>query len=110
MDYDIVIVGAGSAGGVLANRLSADARRKVLLIEAGGSDRHPYIQMPAGIARLAGQRRLNWGFVTEPESQLDNRRLWWPRGRGLGGSSAINAMCYVRGVPQDYARWAAAGG
>ena len=106
MDYDKIIVGAGSAGCVLANRLSANPGCRVLLIEAGGADWHPYIRMPAGIAKLAGHKRFNWGYVTDPEPQLNNRRLWWPRGRVLGGSSAINAMCYVRGVPQDYDRWA----
>lgn len=107
MEYDTVIVGAGSAGCVLANRLSADPARRVLLIEVGGSDWHPYIRMPAGIAKLAGHKAFNWGYTTEPEPQLHHRRLWWPRGKVLGGSSAINAMCYVRGVPQDYDRWAA---
>ncbi|OZB71661.1 MULTISPECIES: choline dehydrogenase [unclassified Thiomonas] len=106
MEFDTVIVGAGSAGCVLANRLSADPAHRVLLIEAGGPDWHPYIRMPAGIAKLAGHKRFNWGYTTEPEPQLHHRRLWWPRGRVLGGSSAINAMCYVRGVPQDYDRWA----
>ncbi len=106
MNFDTVIVGAGSAGCVLANRLSADPNRRVLLLEAGGSDWHPYIRMPAGIAKLAGHGRFNWGFHTEPEPHLNGRRLWWPRGKVLGGSSSINAMCYIRGVPQDYARWA----
>ena len=110
MQFDKVIVGAGSAGCVLANRLSANPACRVMLIEAGGSDWHPYIRMPAGIAKLAGHKRFNWGFTTEPEPQLNNRRLWWPRGKVLGGSSAINAMCYVRGAPQDYDRWADATG
>lgn len=105
MEFDKIIVGAGSAGCVLANRLSANPACRVLLIEAGGADWHPYIRMPAGIAKLAGHKRFNWGYTTEPEPQLHNRRLWWPRGKVLGGSSAINAMCYVRGAPQDYARW-----
>lgn len=107
MAYDTVIVGAGSAGCVLANRLSADPNHSVLLIEAGGADWHPYIRMPAGIAKLAGQPRFNWNYTTEPEPQLHGRRLWWPRGKVLGGSSSINAMCYVRGAPQDYDRWSA---
>jgi len=110
MQFDIIIVGAGSAGCVLANRLSANPACRVLLIEVGGSDWHPYIRMPAGIAKLAGHKRFNWGYTTEPEPQLNNRRLWWPRGKVLGGSSAINAMCYVRGAPQDYERWAEATG
>ena len=110
MNFDTVIVGAGSAGCVLANRLSADPHHRVLLIEAGGADWHPYIRMPAGIAKLAGQPRFNWNYTTEPEPQLHGRRLWWPRGKVLGGSSSINAMCYVRGAPEDYDRWAAATG
>jgi len=106
MTYDIIIVGAGSAGCVLANRLSANGSKRVLLLEAGPSDWHPLIHMPAGIARLANNRRLNWNYRTEPQAQLHGRTLWWPRGKTLGGSSSINAMCYVRGVPGDYDRWA----
>lgn len=110
MTYDIIIVGAGSAGCVLANRLSASGSKRVLLLEAGPSDWHPLIHMPAGIARLANNRRLNWNYRTEPQAQLYDRTLWWPRGKTLGGSSSINAMCYVRGVPGDYDRWAQATG
>ncbi|MCD9086281.1 choline dehydrogenase [Stenotrophomonas sp. SY1] len=108
-EFDYIIVGAGSAGCVLANRLSADPQLRVLLIEAGPRDWHPFIHMPAGIARLVNNRRVNWSYDTEPEPALNNRRLWWPRGKVLGGSSSINAMCYVRGVPGDYDRWAQAG-
>ena len=107
--YDYVIVGAGSAGCVLAHRLSADPDVRVLLLEAGPRDWHPYIHMPAGLAKLVHQRQLNWNYDTAPQPQLDGRRLWWPRGRVLGGSSAINAMCYTRGVPADYDAWAALG-
>ncbi|RDS83437.1 GMC family oxidoreductase [Dyella psychrodurans] len=110
MDYDYVIVGAGSAGCVLANRLSAHSGKRVLLIEAGSSDWHPLIHMPAGIARLAKNKHFNWNYDTEPEPALQQRRLWWPRGKTLGGSSSINAMCYVRGVPADYDAWAQAAG
>ncbi|MHB8568780.1 MAG: GMC family oxidoreductase [Metallibacterium sp.] len=110
MNYDHIIVGAGSAGCVLANRLSADPTQRVLLIEAGARDWHPYIHMPAGLAKLVNLTRYNWNYHTEPEPQLQNRRLWWPRGKVLGGSSSINAMCYVRGRPADYARWAAISG
>jgi choline dehydrogenase len=106
--FDIIIVGAGSAGCVLANRLSANPSRRVLVLEAGGRDWHPFIHMPAGLAKLVNNRRLNWDFYTEPEPALENRRLWWPRGKVLGGSSSINAMCYTRGAPGDYDEWAAA--
>jgi choline dehydrogenase len=105
--YDYIIVGAGSAGCVLAHRLSAREELQVLLIEAGGSDRHPMIHMPAGIALLAGNRRVNWRYRTESEPELAGRRLYWPRGKVLGGSSSINAMCYTRGHPRDYDEWAA---
>jgi choline dehydrogenase len=107
--YDYIIVGAGSAGCVLANRLSADPNRRVLLLEAGPRDRHPFIHMPAGIAKLVGKKGVNWDYSTEPEPQLGGRRLWWPRGRVLGGSSSINAMCYIRGDARDYDEWAALG-
>ncbi|MBB5208829.1 choline dehydrogenase [Chiayiivirga flava] len=108
-DYDYIIVGAGSAGCVLANRLSARPEIRVLLLEAGPRDWHPFIHMPAGIAKLVGKKGVNWDYSTEPEAQLHNRRLWWPRGMVLGGSSSINAMCYVRGNPADYDDWAAGG-
>ena len=110
MTYDYVIVGAGSAGCVLANRLSANPSKRVLVLEAGGRDWHPFIHMPAGLAKLVNNRRINWDYYTEPEPALAHRRLWWPRGKVLGGSSSINAMCYTRGVPGDYDAWAAATG
>lgn len=107
--YDYIIVGAGSAGCVLANRLSADGRFRVLLLEAGGRDWHPFVHMPAGLAKLVAFKSMNWNYSTEPEPNLDNRRLYWPRGRLLGGSSSINAMCYIRGQRADYDEWAALG-
>ncbi|QNP41234.1 GMC family oxidoreductase [Lysobacter solisilvae (ex Woo and Kim 2020)] len=107
--YDYIIIGAGSAGCVLANRLTEDPDCKVLLLEAGPRDWHPFIHMPAGLAKLGGNLTINWDYSTVPEPQLHNRVLWWPRGKVLGGSSSINAMCYIRGVAGDYDDWAAQG-
>jgi choline dehydrogenase len=108
--YDYIIVGAGSAGCVLAHRLSARSELRILLLEAGGPDRSLFIHMPAGIAQVLRDRRLDWRYRTEPEPALGGRRLYWPRGRVLGGSSSINAMCYTRGHPRDYDEWGAAAG
>jgi choline dehydrogenase len=94
---------------VLANRLSADPARRVLLIEAGPRDSNPYIHMPAGMAQLVNNPGLNWNYSTEPQANLNGRRLWWPRGRVLGGSSSLNAMCYIRGQREDYDGWVAEG-
>jgi choline dehydrogenase len=102
--YDYIIVGAGSAGSVLANRLSARPEIKVLLLEAGGSDKSLYVRMPAGIASLAGPR-FNWGYETAPQAAMKGRRMYWPRGRLIGGSSSVNAMVYMRGQPADYDHW-----
>ncbi|HET9074081.1 MAG TPA: GMC family oxidoreductase N-terminal domain-containing protein [Solirubrobacteraceae bacterium] len=106
--YDYVIVGAGSAGCVLANRLSADPSVRVLLIEAGGKDRSPNIKIPAAFAKQF-HTKLDWDFATEPEPYVDGRSLYVPRGKSLGGSSSMNAMLYVRGRPFDYDGWAAQG-
>ena len=103
--YDYIIIGAGSAGCVLANRLSEDPDTKVLLLEAGPRDWHPFIHMPAGLAKLVNRKGVNWDYATAPEPHLNQRSLWWPRGKVLGGSSSINAMCYTRGVPRDYDEW-----
>jgi len=103
--FDYIIVGAGSAGCVLANRLSEDAHCKVLLLEAGKSDRHPWISLPLKFRDLMTVKRWNWGYDTEPEPFLDNRSIYVPRGRVLGGSSSINGMIYSRGHPSDYDHW-----
>ncbi|MAI41927.1 MAG: hypothetical protein CMP95_05680 [Gammaproteobacteria bacterium] len=103
--YDYIIVGAGSAGCVLANRLSANRKTQVLLLEAGRKDSSPFIHMPAGIARLLATSDFNWAFQTEEESELEMRKLYWPRGKGLGGSSSINGMIYMRGNSRDYDHW-----
>lgn len=106
---DFVIVGAGSAGCVLANRLSADPANRVILIEAGGSDRHPLIPMPFAFMKLQFIKRYSWGYWSEPELGLDGRKLWLPRGKVLGGTSSINGMVYSRGHPLDYDEWEALG-
>ena len=103
--YDYVIVGAGSAGCVLANRLTEDGRSKVLVLEYGGSDRSVFIQMPAALSIPMNMKKYNWGYLTEPEPHLGGRRLACPRGKVLGGSSSINGLVYVRGHPQDFDRW-----
>jgi choline dehydrogenase len=103
--YDYVIVGAGSAGCVLANRLSADPDVRVLLLEAGGRNRSLFINMPAALSIAMNRPSYNWGYLAAADAGLDNRRLDCPRGRGLGGSSAINGMVYVRGHAQDFERW-----
>ncbi|MGA8198148.1 MAG: FAD-dependent oxidoreductase [Acetobacteraceae bacterium] len=104
--YDYIIVGAGSAGCVLAHRLTEDEGATVLLLEAGGSDRHPYIQIPLGLGKLQQRKMFDWGYTTEPEPHLNNRRLTLLRGKVLGGSGSINVMAYTHGHRADFDRWA----
>ncbi|MGB1256227.1 MAG: GMC family oxidoreductase [Thiolinea sp.] len=108
-NYDFIIVGAGSAGCVLADQLSANGRYQVLLIEAGGSDRRPDIRIPTGYAFTYSNPAVNWCYQTEPDPGLNNRTAYWPRGKVIGGSSSINAMAYVRGLAHDFDDWETAG-
>jgi len=109
MEYDYIIVGAGSAGCVMANRLSENPSNRVLLLEAGGPDLNPFIHMPAGLAQLSTNTKINWWYTTEPQEGLNRRKLFWPRGKVLGGSSSINAMVYIRGQREDFDNWASMG-
>ena len=103
--YDYIIVGAGSAGCVLANRLSKDASNQVLLLETGGSDKNIFIKMPTALSIPMNTEKLAWQFHTEAEPYLDNRKMHCPRGKVLGGSSSINGMVYVRGHAKDFDEW-----
>ena len=107
--YDFIVVGAGSAGCVLANRLSANGRYRVLLLEAGPKDHNPWIHVPIGYGKLFDDRSVNWAYESEPEPHVDNRRIFTPRGKVLGGSSSINGLVYIRGQPRDYDDWAIPG-
>lgn len=107
--FDFIIVGAGSAGCVLAERLTADGRYKVLLIEAGGSDRRVWIKIPVGYGFTFSDPKVNWRYFAAADPELNGREAYWPRGKVLGGSSSINAMAYVRGLPHDFDDWESAG-
>ncbi|MDB3880416.1 GMC family oxidoreductase N-terminal domain-containing protein, partial [Alphaproteobacteria bacterium] len=104
-EFDYIIVGAGSAGSALAARLSEKQDSQVLLLEAGPSGRHPFLHIPIGYGKVFYDQRYNWKYHTNPEPHLNNRSIYWPRGKVLGGSSSINAMVYVRGHKQDYDEW-----
>ena len=108
MNYDYIVIGAGTAGCVLANRLSEDSNNRVLLLEAGGPDKQEEIHIPAGFSRLF-KTEVDWQYYTEPEKELNNRRVYWPRGKVIGGSGSINAMIYIRGHAWDYNHWAQLG-
>ncbi len=108
-EYDYIVVGAGSAGCVLAARLSEDPATRVLLLEAGPPDRSPWIHLPIGYGKTMWSRDVNWCFETEAEPQMNGRRIYWPRGKTLGGSSSINGLIYIRGQREDFDHWAALG-
>ncbi len=109
MEWDYIVIGAGSAGCVLANRLSEDQSNRVLLVEAGGLDISPYIHVPAAIIRAIGNKNLDWCYRAEPDASRHGKIDLWPAGKTLGGSSSINGMLFVRGQAQDYDRWAELG-
>ena len=109
LEFDYIVIGAGSAGCVLANRLTVPALSKTLLLEAGGPDSNIWIHVPVGFTRTLNDPSVNWCFETEPEAATDNRKIAIPRGKVLGGSSSINGMLYVRGQAQDYDTWAQMG-
>ena len=108
-NYDYIVIGAGSAGAIVASRLSEDPHRTVLLIEYGGSDRSLFIRMPSALGIPMNSKKYNWGFKSAPEPYLNNRRMNCPRGKVLGGTSSINGMVYVRGHAHDYDEWESLG-
>ncbi len=105
IEADSIVVGAGSAGCVVAARLSEDPARQVVVLEAGGPDRNPWIHVPLGYGRTIADKRVNWMYETEPDPGMHHRRFFWPRGKVLGGSSSINGLLYVRGQPEDFDHW-----
>ena len=109
MEADYIVVGTGSAGAVLANRLSADPAASVVVLEAGPKDKDKFIHIPAAFAKLF-RSEVDWDYLTEPQKQLDGREIYWPRGKMLGGSSSMNAMMWVRGFAADYDEWGALAG
>jgi choline dehydrogenase len=109
IEFDVVVVGGGSAGCVLATRLTENPAITLCLIEAGGRDRNPWIHIPLGFGKLVPNSKVNWGYETEPEPHLNGRRLSWPRGKVLGGSGSINGLVFLRGAPSDFDGWEALG-
>jgi len=109
IEFDVLVIGAGSAGCVLATRLTENPAITLCLIEAGGRDRNPWIHIPLGFGKLVPNPKVNWGYETEPEPHLSGRRLSWPRGKVLGGSGSINGLVFLRGAPSDFDGWEALG-
>ena len=108
-ESDYVILGGGSAGCVLATRLSEDPGTSVTLLEAGPWDRNPWIHIPMGFARLYVTKKFDWNYQTEAEGELGGRSVYWPRGRVIGGSGSVNGLVFLRGSPRDYDRWSQSG-